>query len=70
MASCSISSVRGSEYGSSVSILTQVPQLLESIRGTGIILAVMPVSSHCFLQRIAPKWEKKVAIQIISESSG
>ena len=59
---CSTSSE--GESGHSPSKRTQVPQLLLRSRGTGINTAGQPAPSHSFLKRIAPKWEKNVAMYV------
>ena len=40
------------------------PQEELTRRGTGISLPWMPASFNCLLKRMAPKWEKKVAIKV------
>lgn len=68
MTICSISSWAGSKSGSGALYLTQVPQLLLRLLGTGIVRASSPFDLHRRSYLIDPKCIKKVAIYVFIET--
>ena len=64
MTICSISSWAGSKRGSGAVYLTQVPQLDDRLRGTGMVRASYPLALHMRSYLIEPKCIKNVAIYV------